>query len=284
MIAQPATAVREYARTGLGVLPLPPPDEPLVTGDGARAAAVQDAGSLPAGLSEPAVPPAPDDPTDRARYRWLLGHQVAFCVWRRLAEELAGMATDGLDDAGLVRAAAWYDRYTAMILYAGSCGEPLYRTVIRPDMVAAHPAFSGLWARDVVWVRRLLGTLRVPATSPLKAAIRRNRVTHMAIAGALVPNGASLMRESGRRGAGDASTAEQELFDRFFMVTRTTVSEDQFQAHATCRAAAVLGDLTSRPIDLPGCASAMAQLPDDIPTIVRDAVLAFARVDQGGQP
>ncbi|MET8763320.1 hypothetical protein [Lentzea sp. NPDC004782] len=217
-----------------------------------------------------------DDPASRARFRWLLGHHVAFCVWRRLAEVLARMVTAGVTDEGLEESAWWYDRYTSTVLYAGSCGEPLYRNVIRPDMAALHPSFSGLWARDHTWVRWLLGQLPIPRDSPLKSAVRRNRAVHMAVGQILVPEGGSLFKESGGRARCGATADEERLFDSYFLVYRTTVTQEEFRTHALLRVAAVLCDLAARPIDLPGYAEVGAALPDDIVTMMQDTAAGFA--------
>jgi hypothetical protein len=252
-------------RSDIGLLPLPMPGEPFTTGTG--------------GLGQKLATGAlcvPDTDAGHAHFRWLLGHQVAFCVWLRLADVLARMIDEGVRKTLLDEAAQWYDRYAAMFVYAGSCGEPMYRKAVRTSMIAVHPGFSGVWARDYVRVLQLLHELHLPADSSLRCAVKRNRLVHMRIAKILVPEGESLLKESGHRSAGEAVREAEDLFDRYFLVRRGAVGEDVFRGQAVRRAVAVLSDLEQHPIELPELAPAVAALPDDIVTLVRETVSAFS--------
>ncbi|MET8759946.1 L-tyrosine 3-hydroxylase [Lentzea sp. NPDC004782] len=258
------------ARRSVGFLPLPLPDKPFAS----RSTGVN------ADLTSCPLPP-PVDEVERAHQRWLLGHHVTFCVWRRLAGVLTRMREEGVQEVALDEAAAWFDRYSAMFVYAGSCGESLYRTAIRPSMAAVHPAFSGVWARDFTWVRRLLHELDIPPGSSLMLAIKRNRLVHMKIARTLVPEGESLLKDTGRRAADGVLPREEDLFDRYFLVDRVSVPEVGFEAHAARRAAAVVHDLERYPVHLPEFAELLDLLPADLPSLARDAASAFANTGRG---
>jgi hypothetical protein len=257
-------------RHSVGPLPMPMPGKPFASGSEERWSAL---------VLRPLWPP--EDEVERAYHRWLLGHHVAFCVWRRLAEVLTRMSLEGVHEAALDDAAAWFDRYSATFAYAGSCGELLYRTVVRPSMAAAHPAFSGVWARDYTWVQRLLRGLDVPADSSLKRAIKRNRLVHVRVARTLVREGESLFKDTGRRASDGALPVEEDLFDRYFRVDRALVAEEVFVAHAVCRADAVLRDLEKYPVDSRECAQVLDLLPADVTSLVRDIVSAFSSTGTG---
>ncbi|WP_434445411.1 hypothetical protein [Lentzea sp. E54] len=266
VLAPSAAAVRR----NLGFLPLPLPDEPFAPRSGLPH---KDFGVRPL--------LAPEDEAERAYHRWLLGHHVALCVWRRLAEVLTRMYREGVHDALLDEAAVWFDRYSAMFVYAGSCGEVLYRTVIRTSMAAANPAFSGVWARDYTYLQQLLHGLDVPPDSSLKRAVKSNRLVHMKIGKALVPEGESLLKESGRRAGDGALPAEEDMFDSYFQVDRGPVGEDVFMAHAVHRADAAARDLEQHPIDLPELAPVLDLVPGEVTTLVRDIVSAFVPAERG---
>ncbi len=140
---------------------------------------------------------APDDPDELARYRWWIGHHLAFCVWRLLSERLASIANDQQTQPPSVAASiAMYDVYSVLLLYAGSCSPEVYLRTIRPAMVAADPAFSGRWARDYEAIPGLLRTIRrtrpAELVAGLLAAARTNQVVHMAVGKRLVHDGPSL--------------------------------------------------------------------------------------------
>ncbi|USX55491.1 hypothetical protein [Lentzea sp. HUAS12] len=247
---------------GLDVLRLPMPGEPLAEPDPVLGAGPK--------VSAPVARVEADD-SDRAFYRWMIGHHVTFGVWRMLADVLADAGrTGGLSEAGTARAAWWYDCYSALLLYAGSCTPEVYARSIRPRMAAMHPAFSGLWARDHEWVAGLLGTLSLPRDGVLKRALKRNRLVHMTVAQMLVPEGASLFKGHGGRAANGVTDAERDLFDEFFLVHRGVVTRAGFTAAMLTRLSAIRDDLAADPID--ARAEVFALLPTDLRGMVDELI------------
>ncbi|OEV32236.1 hypothetical protein AN219_00050, partial [Streptomyces nanshensis] len=71
-------------------------------------------------------------PDDRIRYRWLVGHQLAFVMWRLLRQTLEDARC--VPDADMLdRAARLYDIYTLLLLYTGSCSAERYAATVRAD-------------------------------------------------------------------------------------------------------------------------------------------------------
>jgi hypothetical protein len=215
----------------------------------------------------------PRDAAARAAYRWLLGHHIAFCIWRVLQNALQQLATDGVTTEGLLCAAAWYDRYSAIQVYAGSCTPQLYGDVIRPSMVECDPAFSGAWARDYQAVLQTTAALDLPIVNPLKDALKRHRRVHMTLAKLLVPEGESLLKQAGKRPTDDATEAECDRFDTFFGVERRPVTAQQFQAQLLRRVTAAWRDLAATPLSAVH-AAVLTPLPIDLSTCLRDIAAA----------
>lgn len=248
---------------GVVVLPLPLPSDHLLD-DGKRRGGTK--------LVRPRCPAPPSDPGELAVHRWVLGHHLAFGVWRMLGDELEHAHRCGLASGATDRLAAWYDRYSGAQVYAGSCSAEQYATVIRPLMAACSPAFSGVWARDYERVANLAEHVTPMAGPVLKNAIKRNRLVHMALAKVLVPEGSSLLKQSGRRPWDGATDAECDLFDEFFLVQRRPVTKSEFLAHMLRRTAMAQRDLRIHPLtserhqpvldllrsDLTGCLSQTA--------------------------
>ena len=262
---------------GLDVLRLPMPGQPL-----AEPGPAEVGGSGPAtepAVSAPVARVAADD-ADRAFYRWMIGHHVTFGVWRMLADLLAGASRTGsLSEAGTARAAWWYDCYSALLLYAGSCTPEVYAQSVRPRMAAKHPAFSGLWARDHEWVAHLLGELSPPRGGVLRQALRRNRLVHMTVAQMLVPEGASLFKGHGGRAGNSVTDGERDLFDEFFLVRRGVVTRSDFAAAMLSRLVAIQDDLVANPID--ARAEVFALLPTDLPAMIGELVDVFGDTGTG---
>ncbi|MFT7839907.1 L-tyrosine 3-hydroxylase [Saccharothrix sp. BKS2] len=193
----------------------------------------------------PPLPPidAAADPDALGWYRWMLGHHVAVCVWRLLCDHLP--ETPHQPGAGDV-VADLYDAYSALLLYSGSCSPQTYATVIRARMKARHPAFSGTWARDYEQVSELLGRFRPFAGERVKRALKVNRLVHMTVAKRLVPQGKSLLRESGMDPTRTVDT-DRDRFDEFFGVDRAEVCRDEFADQLAGRVRLVLDDLADRP-------------------------------------
>ncbi|TWP47253.1 L-tyrosine 3-hydroxylase [Lentzea tibetensis] len=189
-------------------------------------------------LREPVGPP-PADPVARAVHRWVLGHHGAFLAWRFLA--------DALRRNDVRCAVLGYDTYSSMLEYSGSCTREVYEEAIRPLMTAAHPAFSGRWARDYEPIPALLRTARAALgrerAAPLTAASRRNLLAHQAVVRKLVPGGPSLLRGSGRDVHAPPTDHERDLFDEFFLVSRGPCCERRYRAQVRRVFAAILVDV-----------------------------------------
>ncbi|MQY18117.1 L-tyrosine 3-hydroxylase [Nocardia macrotermitis] len=184
-----------------------------------------------------------NDANTVAWYRWLLGHHVVFGIWRLM---LAALAAD--DELTQPRLAALYDSYSALLLYSGSCTPEAYVRVLRPRMYAADPAMSGTWARDFNRVRELQSRLTVPPDSPLAAAVRRNRKVHIKVAARLVPEGRSLLQDSGRDLRQKVTSGESDTMDAFFRTERGPICRHRFATQSRARAEAVLADLAANPV------------------------------------
>lgn len=240
-------------------LVLPMPETDFVPCKSARCARTDCAQSVRTNLrlleqagcqDRPARPRPPTDPDGHTRYRWITGHQVAFGVWRLLTDKLRALLDDPHPDPSLVRdAARLYDTYSFLLLYTGSCTARRYATTVRSDMAARHPAFSGQWTRDHTALPDLLRQVRrafpAPAVTPLTEAVRLNRRTHMAIAERLVPDGISLLRQTGRDPAQEPTETERDLSDDYFLVRRRPLCHDAFAAQIVQRIALITCDLAS---------------------------------------
>lgn len=126
------------------------------------------------------------------RYRWWVGHQAAFGLWRVLAETLTAITqSPSPSPASLAAAARMFDCSTLLYLYTGSCTTAQYNQQLRPAMRDCHPAFSGEWARDFTPLPALVQKARheFPGelTASLMEASRRSVRVHMAVADELVP-------------------------------------------------------------------------------------------------
>lgn len=196
---------------------------------------------------------APEDPDDLARYRWRIGHQLTFCVWRLLSERLATIAMEQRPVSETVAAGiALYDVCSMLLLYAGSCSPEVYLRTIRPEMADADPAFSGRWAREYEDIPGLLRVIRrtrpTAHVAGLLAAARTNQMVHMAVGKRLVPDGPSLLRQSSRKGEHPVTDRERDTFDAFFLVKRAAVSRSKFAAQIRALAGMVADDLAERPM------------------------------------
>ncbi|MGW7514383.1 class I SAM-dependent methyltransferase [Streptomyces sp. NPDC054796] len=191
---------------------------------------------------------APEDPDARARYRWTVGHHAAFAVWQMHARVLEAVAEASEPSEHTVRLAAHlYDVYSVLFLYTGSCSAERYAATVRADMTACHVAFSGEWARDHLPIPPLLRRIRDrhPASlvGEVAEAAKHNHRVHMAVAKKLVPDGASLLQEAGRRSGGAPSEDELALYDTYFRVRRTPVCRGFFTAQLTRLLAQCLCDI-----------------------------------------
>lgn len=222
--------------------------------------------------------PARDVPT-LAWYRWVLGHHVSFCVWRLMLETFATADGDSEVESAL---AALYDSYSALLLYAGSCSPEIYETVLRARMRAVNPAMSGTWARDYREVLVCLGRLPLAPDSPLKAALRFNRLVHMSVGARLVPGGRSLLRDAGRDAHQEPTPAEIDTVDEFFRTDRAPVCVHEFLDQLRVRVRAVLADLAANPIELRYDRPVVNEFQDELgPRIRAAARLAVTILGKG---
>ncbi|WP_410604761.1 L-tyrosine 3-hydroxylase [Amycolatopsis sp. lyj-90] len=189
--------------------------------------------------------------------RWLLGHHASFVVWRLICRALSESTGHGGCDPDtssavhrkITATAELFDVYSALLLYSGSCTTQVYADVIRPRMIACHPAFSGTWSRDYEKVRELLQP-PLPECEPgarLKRAVRFNRLVHISVAKRLVPEGNSLLRDAGRVGS-PPENDERELFDAFFRTRRAGICVHEFVDQLIVRTELILADLAAYPI------------------------------------
>jgi len=163
-------------------------------------------------------------PTALSRLRWWLGHQASFVTWRLIARALTGILRSPVDAAEQsARARILYDAYSALFVYASSCGPQTYRRVLRPAMRDADPAFTGRWARDYAVLPPLLRAVKrhcpESTVAPIVGAVRLNHRVHLSVAQRLVPGGHSLLRETGRAHEQPAPD-DFARFDRFFHTER----------------------------------------------------------------
>ncbi|HEX7302263.1 L-tyrosine 3-hydroxylase [Lentzea sp.] len=193
---------------------------------------------------------APEDPAGRAVHRWFLGHHGAFLVWKFLSVSLDRLIRES-DSRLVALAALGYDAYSVMLAYSGSCSREVYEELIRPMMVAFDPAFSGRWARDYEplpgLLRRARTALGPAAAEPLSAASKANLLAHMEVMRKLVPDGQSLLRESGKARV-PTTDAERARFDEFFLVSRENVCASRYTAHRTAVLSAIDQDLAEHPL------------------------------------
>ncbi len=151
--------------------------------------------------------------------------------------------------------ATLYDAYSLLLLYSGSCSPDTYNSTIRPQMMAADPAFSGRWAPDQEAIGPLLKCIRkstAPAVrQPITKAVKENIKIHMAVAERLVPEGKSLLRESGLDSSVPPTATQRRTYDGFFRVTRTSLCHREFAAQLLARLSQVRSDLRQHPLPVP---------------------------------
>jgi hypothetical protein len=198
----------------------------------------------------PALLSPPREGTELIRYRWAVGHQAAFALWQLLTLRLTDVLRATCPSPQQVESAALgYDVYSVLFLYTGSCSATQYGATARQDMTSCHPAFSGEWAPDHEGIPRLLQEIRNAhpgvLTAPLNRAVRLNQRIHMAVAEHLVPQGASLLQNSGRHPGTGPTSAERTLYDTFFRVLRAPVCRHLFRAQLLRRLAQIVRDLST---------------------------------------
>lgn len=189
----------------------------------------------------------PDDEGGLALYRWHVGHHLSVCIWRMLADLLAGLAGATSQQAGEEEAAFLFDAYSAALIYAGSCTSEIYKSVVRQKMIDVNPAMSGTWARDYDRIHRLFPTLGVAPDSLLRSAYGTNHRVHMQQAKRLVPEGGSLLQQAGRA-FDDVTDVERAVFDSFFAIERKMVCRRHFYFQMARRLLQSLDDMRLKPL------------------------------------
>jgi hypothetical protein len=200
-------------------------------------------------------------------FRWIVGHQVSFIVWRLMAQLLDEVADGRLAWTDVLGPLCRYVRgYGAMLLYTGSCPRATYHAVIRPSMRLRHPSFSGSWAADYWPVRDLVRSRRLPfAQSPestdLLHAIRLLQLVHDGVAAKLVPDGRSLLRQSTVRR--QDTQVLHLIYDNYFLTLRAPVSRHDVVVQLLRRAMAIAHDIAVNDLHPPAVTDA-AERPDEL--------------------
>ncbi|MEU6485682.1 hypothetical protein [Streptomyces sp. NPDC046887] len=185
-------------------------------------------------------------------FRWIIGHQVTFALWRlmgRVLEEVGEKGPDAVPGPGaMARLECYAHGYSAMLLYSGSCPTALYQRLIRPAMFLQHRGFSGTWAPDFYQVRSLLRGRPLPWTDDPRAAgvvaaLGAQRAVHDSVAARLVPGGRSLLQQSINEAPVKPSERTAVLYDNFFMTLRGPVPDEAVAAQLVRRLRAVGLDL-----------------------------------------
>jgi hypothetical protein len=202
-------------------------------------------------------------------FRWIVGHQVSFVLWRMMALLIDGVVEGLIPRTAVLGPLRGYVRtYTAMLLYTASCPRRTYHDVIRPSMRLQHPGFSGSWAPDYWPVRDLLRSGRLPfAPSPESAdllrAIRLAQLVHDGVAAKLVPDGKSLLRQSAVRR--QDMRVLHLIYDNYFMTLRAPVSRHDMVAQLLRRLLAIAYDIAVNDLHTTGLAD-----PHDQPQTLCD--------------
>ncbi|GAA2923039.1 hypothetical protein GCM10020221_18930 [Streptomyces thioluteus] len=180
-------------------------------------------------------------------YRWIVGHQLSFALWRAMYEVVGHSPDTVPSPPELDLLAACVDAYSAMLIYSSTVPRGHYHSHIRRRMALQHPAISGTWAPDYRPVRRIFrGKLPWqgdPSCEALGKAVARNAATHDYIADHLVPDGPSLLQQSIEAAGVTVSREKEELYDNFFLTVRRPVSRVQFVDQLRARVAGVGTDL-----------------------------------------
>ena len=200
-----------------------------------------------------ALPPL--DPAERSIelswFRWITGHQVSFIVWRLMAQAERRLEDERYDRRDALQTLARCVRgYCAMLLYTSSCTTEVYNGWIRTSMYLQHRGFSGTWAPDFAAVRHLFRVRRwqsstAPDAVDLGRAVRLYKAIHAGVAAKLVPNGHSLLRESGQAPRPRDPELVGLLYDNYFMTLRAPVDDAAVLDQLLRRLAAVGQDVAA---------------------------------------
>lgn len=232
---------------GLPFLRLPEPQQAFANCEGHGRPAEH-------GEFDPLPPKPTTSDSEAAIYRWFVGHRASILAWRILSDALHAISShsDSIDQE-IELAELCYSAYSIILLYTSRLSAEAYNDVIRPRMFEFDPAFSGRWAADYAHIPELLRHTRSSASNEkidrLISASKLNLIAHTAVARKLVPNGVSLLRESGRSHQ-KVTRREQGLFDQFFGIERTTVCRDAVHEQMRQTFMAVVSDIQNSPLVL----------------------------------
>lgn len=204
-------------------------------------------------------------------FRWMVGHQLSFVLWRALGRVLRSAVTvleaesgRDLDDELACRAVALTEGYSAVLVYSATCTRALYDDVIRRAMRLQHRSFSGQWSAEHAPLPRLATRLARavprgdsrPGARRVVEAYRENARVHTVVGRKLVPGGVtpfSVFQDyAGPREQIPASAVH--LFDAVFLTLRCEVSSREICVQFLRRLAAMFMDLSSQGL-YPGLSS-----------------------------
>ena len=183
------------------------------------------------------------------RFRWILGHQMCFLLWRVLGDVTHRGSGEKPDPRSLELMAACVDGYSSAMLYASTVPRAHYQIHLRVSMALQHPSFSGAWAADyrpIRWIFRNRAPWQADGSCPaLARAIARNHVVHDRVADHLVPQGHSLLQESAGHPGTAAPGEKEDLYDNYFLVIRRPVNRPAFLTQFDSRVEALSADLAA---------------------------------------
>lgn len=183
-------------------------------------------------------------------FRWVIGHQTTFILWRLLAVQIASARTALVEPANAIKGAGQFVRaYSGMLLYTGSVSRVEYHRSIRPRMVREHPAISGGWASDYRPVRRILRArdqlVDLGGLDSFAGECALSERIHQGIADKLVPSGVSLLQAASIAGKASPLTlaARSAIYDRCFSTVRAEVSYEEIIGQLKRRVRTIQYDL-----------------------------------------
>lgn len=182
-------------------------------------------------------------------YRWIVGHQATFVIWRLTAQLLDDIELRRRPVTAVLPALSQYlAAYNAMLLYTGSCTAASYGRAIRPSMQLRHPGFSGTWAPDYAPIRLLLRGRLIPAgpsadADRLGRVIAANKLVHEHVAAKLVPDGVSLLRSSVVAARRQDQRVLNLIYDNYFLTIRGPVTRSDVVAQLLRRLLAIVRDV-----------------------------------------
>jgi hypothetical protein len=189
-------------------------------------------------------------------FRWITGHQVSFIIWRLMAQADRRLQEEEHDRRDTLQTLTRYVHgYCAMLLYTSSCTPEIYNGWIRTSMYLQHRGFSGGWAPDFAPVRHLFRVRQwqsatVPEAVELRRAVRLYKSIHAGVAAKLVPNGRSLLRNSGQTPRTQEPRLLGMLYDNYFLTLRSPIGHESVVDQLLRRLAAIGQDIAANGLHL----------------------------------